>query len=248
MADREEAGIGVVRREKNRMRSSTRFLARFFAAGLSLLLAGTAWAQTFPQGVKSGTSPQQSQALVTLAIPAIVGVNVAHNFVLDFSSSTKCWGNTGYLGGFPPGTSGTTTYTFAVSTVSIPSSSPVACPGASGQPDIGTIQVLSTMATASRLQAAITDGGVGGGTTTFSSLIPDIFSAHRLTLNSADSCAGGSKAFPFNLATTGANEVTAIPITGWADCKQTLSLALASSTPVGSGTATGTLTFTMVSP
>ncbi len=234
--------------KENRMQSQTRVVGRIVAVCFTLFVAGQASAQ-FPQGVKSGASPQARQALVSLAIPAVLGVNVAHNFVLDFNSGTKCWGTTGF-GSYPQAPAGNTTYTFAVSAASIPNTVNVACPGAGAQPDVATVQVFSTFATNSRLQAAIADGGLGAQATTFTGLIPDVFSANRLqlTIPGGDACGGGTKVSPYNLQVAAGNEVTAIPQTGWSNCTQTLSLTLAAATPVTSGTATGNLTYTMVNP
>lgn len=230
------------------MSSRTRILGRLVAVCFALLVAGEALAQ-FPQGVKSGASPQGSGALVSLAIPAVLGVNVAHNFVLDFNSGTKCWGTTG-SGTYPQGPAGNTTYTFAVNSASIASSANVACPGAGAQPDVATVQVFSTFGTNSRLQASVLDGGQGAQATAFTDLIADVFSANRLqlTIPGGDTCGGGTKVSPFNLAVAAANQVTAIPRTGWSNCTQTLSLTLAAGTSVTAGTATGTLTYTIVNP
>lgn len=230
------------------MQSPTRVLGRIMAVCFTLLVAGQASAQ-FPQGVKSGGSPQASGALVSLAIPAVLGVNVAHNFVLDFNSGTKCWGTTGF-GSYPQAPSGNTTYTFAVNSASIASSANVACPGAGAQPDVATVQVFSTFATNSRLQASIVDGTQGAQATAFTGLIPDVFSANRLqlTIPGGDSCGGGTKVSPYNLQVAAGNEVSAMPQTGWSNCTQTLSLTLAAGTPVTAGSATGTLTYTMVNP
>jgi len=220
------------------------------AAALTVGLGSTAVAQ-YPQGVTSGASPQSSSALVTLAIPAVVGVNVGHNFVLDFNSGTRCWGTSSTQGTFPQAASGNTTYTFAVSSASIPNSSNVACPAAGAQPDIGTVQVFSTLSGASRLQASLSDGGTGAQATLFTGLISDIFSANRLQLliQGGDSCGtGATKTSPFNVAVAAANQVTGIPQTGWVNCRQTLQLTLAAATTVTSGTATGTLQYTIVSP
>lgn len=231
------------------MRVSLRLL-RFSVGCLGLLLAGSAWAQ-FPQGVLSGGTPQHSAALATLAIPQVIGVNVGHNFVLDFNSGTKCWGTTGN-GSFPQGASGTTTYTFAVSATSIPSSQNVVCPSAGALPDVGMVQVLSTLSTTIHMTVGITDGGSGGQATTLTGLIPDIFSATRLQLviPGGDTCGGGTKVSPYSLLASGATgtDVSAIPKTGWSACEQTLQLTLASTTSVAAGTATGILTYTMISP
>ncbi|MEP6992900.1 MAG: hypothetical protein ABI968_00165 [Acidobacteriota bacterium] len=230
------------------MSFQSRSTVRIMAVGFAMLVAGKAWAQ-FPQGVKSGASPQASGALVSLAIPAVLGVNVAHNFVLDFNSGTKCWGTTGF-GSYPQAPAGNTTYTFAVNSASIASSANVACPGAGAQPDVATVQVFSTFAANSRLQASIVDGGQGAQATTFTGLIADVFSANRLTLSipGGDTCGGGTKVSPYNLQVAAGNEVTAIPRTGWSNCTQTLSLTLAAATPVTAGSATGTLTYTIVNP
>jgi hypothetical protein len=221
------------------------------AVFLAFAFGGTAMAATLPDGLKSGTSPQSSGALVTLSLPSVVGVNVGHNFVLNFNSGSTCYGNTGATS-FPQAASGNTTYTFAVTTTATdPATTAVACPGANGQADVATVQVFSTFAAATGLlQAGIVDGGQGGSATKFSDLIADIFSFNRLTLvkNGGDTCGGGTAVSPMNLGTSAANLVTAIPATGWSDCKQTLKLTLASGTAVKSGTATGTLTFTISHP
>lgn len=225
-----------------------RILLRIVTAATAVALGGTAMAVTLPSGIVTGVSPESSAALVTLAIPAVVGVNVAHNFVLDFNSGTKCWGTTSSQGTFPQASSGTTTYTFAVSTTPTNSATTnVACPGAGAQPDVATVQVLSTYGSASKLQASIVDGGVGGQATAFTALIPDIFSATRLTLSTAD-CTKGTPVSPMNLLTTVASLDTAIPATGWNNCTQKLTLTLQAATPVGAGTATGILTFTISNP
>jgi hypothetical protein len=231
------------------MKNRSDLSVRFLLAMPGLLLAGRALAQ-FPQGQQSGASPQSSGALVTLAIPSVLGISVAHNFVLDFNSGTKCWGSTSSQGTFPQAASGSTSYTFAVSATSIASSSNVACPGAGAQADVGMVQVFSTASTNSRLQANLLDGGQGAQATKLSDLIADVFTSNRLKLAipGGDTCGGGTKTSPMNLGTASANEVTAIPATGWGNCQQTLSLTLASSTAVVAGTATGTLTFTIVNP
>jgi hypothetical protein len=221
---------------------------RLAAVLFGVLLAGAALAQ-FPQGQQSGATPQSSGALVTLALPSVVGVNVAHNYVLDFNSGTKCWGAGSTQGTFPQAASGTTTYTFAVSATSIASSANVACPGAGSQPDVGTMQVFSTSATTSHLQTGIVNGAQGAQVTTFTGLIPDIYTASRLSLAKvAGTCGGGVVVTPHTMTVAASNYVTAIPATGWSDCTQTLSLTLAAATPVSAGTATGTMTFTMISP
>lgn len=223
------------------------------AAVVALGVGGTAMAQ-FPEGVKSGsgvTPGQTSRALATLAIPAVVGLNVGHNFVLDFSSATQCAGTTSTQTTFPQSPTVNTTYTFAVSTAQIASSANVACPGSGSQPDVATVQVFSTLGANSRLRAQISDGGVGAQATTFAGLIPDIFTGNRLTLliTAGDSCGtGAAKTSPFVLQTAPADQVTGIPKTGWVNCTQKLQLTLNPATAVNSGTATGTLTYTMVSP
>jgi hypothetical protein len=227
-----------------------KYTTAFLLTAALAAVSGRAMGQ-FPQNVQSGASPKTSSARITLAIPAIVGVNVGHNFVLDFNSATKCWGSTSTQGTFPQAVSGNTTYTFAVSATSIGNAANVACPGANAQPDIATIQVFSTVAANSRLQASITNGAAGGQATTFTTLIADIFTANRLrlTIQAGDSCGtGAAKVSPFNLAVAAANQVTAIPTTGWVDCRQTLGLTLASTTALASGTATGTLAYTIVNP
>jgi hypothetical protein len=203
---------------------------------------------TLPDGLKSGGSPQSSGALVTLALPSIVGVNVAHNFVLDFNSGTKCYGSSSTQGTFPQAASGTTTYTFAVTVTPYdPTNTNVACPGANAQPDLATVQILSS-ATGSRLQASIQDGGWGAQATALTNLIADIFSQTRLKMTTSDGCGGGTPVSPMNLGTSAGNVATTIPKTGWADCKQKLTLTLAAGTAVAAGTASGTLTFTMSNP
>jgi hypothetical protein len=232
------------------MKNRCGFSVRFLLAMPGLLLAGRALAQ-FPEGQKTGTSPQSSGALVTLALPSVVGASVANNFVLDFNSGTKCWGSGSTQGTFPQATSGTTVYTFAVSApaIPIPNTANVACPGAGAQPDVGAVQVFSTSASNSRLQAGIVDGGQGAQATAYTGLIPDIYSASRLKLATVSgTCGGGAIVTPHTMTVAAANYVTAIPATGWSDCNQTLSLTLAAATPVSGGTATGTMTFTIVNP
>jgi hypothetical protein len=219
-------------------------------AVLAAAYGGAAMAQTLPGLVHSGTSPQSSAALVTLAIPSVVGVNVGHNFVLDFNSGTTCWGTTG-AATFPQAPSGTTTYKFAVNSASIASTGVnVACPGAGAQPEVATVQVFSNMTGATgHLQVSITDGGGGAQATTFSGLIPDIFTGTRLKLTKiSGTCGGGTVPASYNMTTSPADYVTLIPPTGWSDCNQTLSLTLDAGTLVAAGTATGTLTFTMIHP
>jgi hypothetical protein len=224
------------------------FSIKIAAALFGVLLAGTALAQ-FPQGQQTGASPQTSGALVTLALPSVVGVSAAHNYVLDFSSGTKCWGSGSTQGTFPQAVAGTTIYTFAVSATSIASSANVACPGAGSQSDVGAVQVFSTSASNSRLQVGIVDGGQGAQATAFTGLIPDIYSAARLkSATVAGTCGGGTIVTPHTMTVAASNVVTAIPATGWSDCNQTLSLTLAAATPVSGGTATGTMTFTIVNP
>jgi hypothetical protein len=232
------------------MRTFSRFIPVSVSLALGCFLVAASAQAQFPQGAASGASPQSRGALVTLALPAVLGVNVAHNFVLDFNSGTKCWGTTSTQGTFPQAPSGNTTYSFAVSATSIPSSANVACPGAGAQADVGTVQVFSTLPAASRLQASIVNGGQGAQATTFTGLIADIFSANRLqlTIPGGDTCGGGTKVSPYNLQVAAGNQVTAIPATGWSNCNQTLSLTLAAATPITAGTATGTMTYTMVSP
>jgi hypothetical protein len=217
-----------------------------------LLATMQAPAATLPDGQKSGATPQTSGALVTMAFPGVIGVNVAHNFVIDFNSGTKCWGSSSTQGTFPQAASGTTTYTFAVvTTATDPATTAVACTGSGSQSDVATVQVFSTFAAATgHLQVGIADGGQGGSATKFSDLIADVFSASRLKLDTSDSCGGGTVDHGHALLAAGAmsDYVTVIPATGWSDCKQKLSLTLASSTAVAAGTATGTLTFTMVHP
>jgi hypothetical protein len=176
-------------------------------------------------------------------------VNVAHNFVLDFSPG-GCYGSGSTRGTFPQAASGTTTYTFAVvTTATDPASTNVACTGSGSQSDLAMVQVLSGYAASNcRLQASIVNGGQGAQVTTLTALIADMWSASRLKLATSESCGGGSPVSPHTMSVAATDYVTAIPQTTWSNCRQTLSLTLAAGTVVAAGTATGTLTFTMVNP
>jgi len=224
------------------------------AAVLTVAFGGTAMAQ-YPQGAKTGTQPQTSDALVTILIPAVVGIDVEHNFVLrPNAAGSGCWG-IGAAFPMAPG-AGNTTFTFAVNTTSIADTADVACPGAGGgQADKATVKVLSTAAGTSTLKAQIADGGSGTSPgTALSSLVPDIFS--KLSLidsGDGDTCGGGgaTKAFPVSLAAaaTNYNLVTLIPTTPWSNCRQKLQLIMNTDTVAYlAGVATGKLTYTISTP
>ncbi len=221
-------------------------------AVLAAAYGGAAMAQ-FPEGQKSGSAPQASNALVTILIPAVVGIDVEHNFVLRPNAvGSGCWGS-GAAFPMAPG-AGNTTFTFAVLGTSIASTADVACPGAgAGQPDVATVKVLSTAGGTSTLKAKISDGGFGTSSgTALSTLVPDIFS--KLSLidsGGGDLCGGGTKAFPVSLAAaaTDYSLVTVIPTTAWSNCRQKLQLIMNTDTTVyKGGVATAKLTYTISTP
>lgn len=219
---------------------------------LAVALGGTAMAQTFPQNAKSGASAQTSEALVTILIPAVVGIDVEHNFVLAPAAvGSGCWG-AGAAFPMPPG-AGDTTFTFAVVTgTQIADTLDVTCPGAGGgQGAIAMVKVLSTATGTSTLKAKITDGGFGTSSgTKLTDLVPNVFSKLALVDSSGDSCGGGSKGFPsFAAENSDVSLVTAIPATAWSNCRQRLQLVMnTDTTTYKAGVATAKLTYTISTP
>lgn len=233
----------------------TRYLG-IVTAILAVAFGGTAIAQTYPQLQVTGTAPITSGALVTITLPAVVGIDVEHNFVLSLGAAgTGCWG---VGAAFPMASgAGNTTFTFAVKGLpAIADTADVSCPGAgAGQPDVATIKVFSTSSATSTLKCQITDGGFGvTPSKKLSDLVPDIWSGSRLSLivgGGSEPCGGGTKAFPVTLAlaATPYTLVTAIPATPFSSCTQKLQLVLNTDTVAyTSGTATGKLTYTISTP
>ncbi len=221
-------------------------------AVLAAAFGTTAMAQ-FPEGQKSGSTPQASNALVTILLPSVVGIDVEHNFVLSpGAAGSGCWG-TGAAFPMAPG-AGDTTFTFAVNTASIASSADVACPSAgAGAADKATIRVFSSSASTSTLKCQISDGGFGtSASTKLSDLVPNIFS--KLSLidsGDGDLCGGGTKAFPVSLAAAAVNYnlVTVIPATLFSSCRQKLQLILnTDTTAYKGGAATAKLAYTITTP
>lgn len=221
------------------------------AAALAVVLGGTAVAQPYPGGVQSGTAPQNSQALVTLIIPSVVGVNVGHNFILSpAAAGSGCWGS-GAAFPMAPG-AGDTTFTFAVRANSIGNNATdVSCPGAGGgQTDLADVNVFSTYATNSTLKVKLVESGFGSSPgTAMSTLVPDLFSKLSVT-DGGDGCVG-TKQFPVAIAAnnTDYNVLTAVPKTAWVQCRQRLQLIMnTDNVAYAAGTATGKLTYTVTNP